>query len=88
MVLRLDLRNGPTDDKAISMVFEEGIKATTLIVIVLLGGLLYPLIVVIACAAAVIKNIVKGKAPLEGVWISNAAKTPEPIRMAFAETND
>ena len=69
------------------MVFEEGIKATTLIVIVLLGGLLYPLIVVIACAAAVIKNIVKGKPPLEGVWISNATKTPEPIRTAFAETN-
>lgn len=69
------------------MVFEEGIKAESLILIVMLGGLLYLLFVVIACAAAIIKNVVKGKTPLEGVWASNVVGTPEPTRTAFVDTN-
>ena len=68
------------------MDFGEGLKAYSLAVIVLLGGLLYMLFVLIACAAGILKNVLKGRNPLEGVWVPHVVESPEPIRTAFEDT--
>ena len=69
------------------MVFDEGLKASHLMVVVLLGCLLYMLFVLIACAAGILKNVVKGKNPLEGVWVPQFVESPEPVRTAFEDTS-